>query len=573
MSAVKALVADPSAIHRETSGADWVVAGLNPKRVTEAIQDGSTFGSVLERTRSLPGEYTVFRIETAASPRVKAYRGIGSSYDLYYTRSSDPDAFVIGDHFRDVLSTVPVSSRTVPQSVAVDQLLFGTRPNDTYIDEIDRLDHGELLTWSPRSPPTTKLIETVSIGDPIGPEDAKRTVDRYLSEDIDEEEFPGEVATMLSGGVDSTLLQTYLDTDTTVSGAYDSPEFEFEMEYARRASELLDSEHDLLTFPETDFLERLEATIDAAGQPLLLPQDTLMYSTVAESPYQTYLNGGLADGLFGTGTAALAYLADYLGPVARYLPSVSWEVTALKETATKLHTDPTDPEGPAMNFRIHSDQDRVKRLFSADAVTARKQDRLQYTQTRVPMYERRGYGAHMHLGHAIEYFHDVILSLWRHAAHANGAVLKTPFGGRHMLETSLSLPPGERYARFSLPPRSQPTRIVQYKYLPKRLLEERLPDYDTKKPKGHSILPTDRYLESGPLEDVFEEYDLPGFVPDAHHDAVRNGTEELTWYAANYAIWRDRILQNPDLALIESTRVIERGTQSDPFVPSESVRS
>ncbi|WP_229110958.1 asparagine synthase-related protein [Halapricum desulfuricans] len=434
--------------------------------------------------------------------------------------------------------------------------MFGTRPTDTYVEEVGRLGHGEVLEWTTTDVPETELVETISVDETINGAEAKHRLDRHFTDVIGDAKFNGSVATMLSGGVDSTLIHTYLDNDATVSAAFDSPEFEFEIEYARRASDLLGSAHEVVLSDEENFLDHVETTIDATGQPLLLPQATLMHLAVSRSPHQIYLNGGLADGLFGTGTAALAYLARYAGRAARLVPNLTWQLEALKKTSEQLRRPASDPTGCAMNFRIHSDQNLVADMFGQTAVEERKNRRLRYTERRVDADDRKGYAAHMHLGHAIEYFHDNILTIWRHAAHDSGKAIQTPFSGRKVFETALAISPADRYARFAVPSRDQPTRVVQHKYLLKELLNERLPAYDTKKRKGYSLLPMQRYLDDGPLSNAFDEYPMPEFVPEHYRGVIREGTDEVSWYALNYAVWRDRILLNEDLDIIETTTVV-----------------
>lgn len=491
---------------------------------------------MVDRIRSLPGEYSVVFVDTSATTPVRAFRSITSAFDVFYCERPTDGTMVVGDHFRDVLAELTVANRTVASSVPVEQLLFGTVPNGSYVEEIGRLGHGERLEWTVRSPPETTLVDTLSVDERIDATTAKRRVDRQLRRALSAERFDEPVATMLSGGVDSTLLHTYLDTDATVSGVFDSPEFEFEAEYARQASELLGSTHEFLSFEEQDYRTYLEAAIDAVGQPLLLPQDVMMDRVFAESDYQTYQNGGFADGVFGTGDAALAYLGQYLGPVSGVIPEVSGELAALKHSADKLTRPATALDGIGMNFRIHANQAHVAEIVGQRAVDAAKRNRLQYTADRVAIDTGTGYGPHIHLGHLIEYFHDVILVTWRHAAHARRKSVLAPFVGREFLETALSVPATGRYARFTVPPFENPTQFVQYKYVTKDLLAERLPAYNTKKAKGHSLLPGKRYLGSGPLADIFDAYAIPAFIPDEYHEFVRNGTEELSWYAANYAI-------------------------------------
>jgi hypothetical protein len=552
-SRVRVLVSNPAAVHVEAAGTDYLVAGIRPDAVTAAIDDITSFDDVVARARSLPGEFSVVAVDGES---VRAFRSITSSYDVFFARRPD-GTHVVGDHFRDVLAELPVSARTVPDSVAVDHLLLGCRPNGTYVREVDRLGHGEVLTWARDGQPELELVDTLSVHERLSPTAAADRLDQYL--DTVCGGLGGDsVATMLSGGVDSALLHTYLDTDQTVNGTVDSPEFEVEDSYARGASALLGSDHLGLSLSESDYLGHLEATIDATGQPLMFPQGALMHHVFRDAPHDTYVNGALADGVFGTGITALAYLAAHLGPITGHLPSVSWEVDRMKETAAALRRPATDIDGCAMGFRIHADESEVASYVGRDAVEDAKRRRLLYTARRCSIPGPPGYAAHMHLGHCIEYFHDVILPNWRHAAHAQGVSLVAPFAGRTPLELALAVPATRRYARFARPTRTHPTRVVSYKYLLKDLLADRLPEYDTAKPKGHSLLPFQRYLDDGPLADVFERYSVPEFVPLATRDRVRDGTGEVAWYAANYAVWRDRILENDDLGRLERTSVIDR---------------
>jgi len=558
MPAIRVLQANPAVASVSTPTRDWLVAGSRPERLADRLDESTSFEDAIERVRSRPGEYTIICVRADAPKRVQAFRSLTSTYDLFYARRPQDGVIVVGDHFRDVLAELPVEHRTVHPSVAVDQLLFGTRPTGSYVETVGRLGHGERLDWAVDGSPRTTLVEWLRVDETADPATTQHRLDDYLESTIGGAVVDGGSATMLSGGVDSTLLHSYVETDATVSAGFDSPEFDFEVEYAREASELLDSSHEHLTFPERDYRAHLEAAIDATGLPLLLPQAVLMHLTVAETPYRTYLNGGLADGVFGTGAAAVAYLARYLGPLGQMTPGTNGESAALRRACRQLRRPATDLDGAAMNFRIHADQQLVADCVGRDRVEARKRARLRYTGRRLAFDAGAGYGAHMHLGHAIEYFHDVILTNWRHAAHAEGKAIVTPFGGRAVLEAALAVPPEHRYARFTRPPRDHLTHVVRHKYLLKDLLESKLPAYDGSKPKGHGLLPFGRYLEDGPLADVFDRYPLPAFIPARSRETVRDGTGEVTWYAANFAIWRDRVLENDALERFTTTKVVER---------------
>lgn len=554
----RVLTANPAAVHVPERGADWTIRGTRPERAGDVVADAPSFGAAVAGLRSLPGAYTAVCVDTQHDTTVRAVRTVTSPHDLFYCRRPEDGVRLVTDHVRAALAGIPQSERSVPESVGPTHLLLGTRPTDTYVAEVGRLGHGEVLEWPAGGEPSTRLVDTLSVDGPMSVGRARRRLDRYLETVLDAERFDGPVATMLSGGVDSSLLQTYLDSDRTVSAAFDAPEFAFEVDYAREAADLLGVEHDLRTYDEDAYLAHLEATVDATGHPLLLPQATLIHRAVADTPQRHYVNGGLADGVFGTGTAAVAHLARYLGPVARLLPEVHWQVSAVRETAAALRRPVDDPGGCAMQFRVHADPERVADLVGREAVDRTLRRRVRYTRRRAPVVPGRGYEAHVHLGHLVECFHDNIASIWQHAATDAGAAMHLPFAGREVWETALAIPAARRYATFALPTPQRPTECVQYKHVLKGLLAERLPGYDVKKPKGHGQLPTDRFLTEGPLADVFDRYPVPEFVPEDEREAVRTGTGEVTWYAANYAVWRDRVLERDDLAPPSSTTVLEQ---------------
>ncbi|MDL0126515.1 asparagine synthetase B family protein [Halobacterium salinarum] len=557
MASLRLSFADSAAEHIKTDQADWLIYGTDSTSVAETIGSGTNFGTVVNKVTSLPGEYSLIAVEKGPPTVVRAYRGITSSFDVFYCRRPSDGTIIVGDHFRNVLAELPTSDRTVADSVATDQLLFGTKPQGTYVEEVERLGHGETLEWEVDGSPRVEQFESLSVDETISPSEAKQRLNRYFSDAIDEGRFEESVVTMLSGGVDSTLIQSYLDTDATVSAAFDSPEFGTEVDYARRASELLGSDHQLIELDEDEFCDYVEKATAATGYPLQHLQATLMYATVSETPYQVYLNGQLADGLFGTGNAALAHLSQYIGRFVHLLPSVAPEIDKLAEVAKGMRAPVTDPNGLAMSFVIHTDEDRVADILSEEAIRERKKERLHYTRKRVDVDDDRGYASHMHLGHFIDFFQDNTVTPWRHAAHAAGKTLFTPFADRKVIETLLKVPASKRYARFAVPPKNDPKLVTKRKYLLKELLENRIPEYNTRKAKGSSALPLHRYFEDGPLSNVFDRYSIPDFVPDEKQSLIRDGADHISWYAFSYAVWEKQILENENLELLEKTSMIE----------------
>ena len=173
-------------------------------------------------------------------------------------------------------------------------------------------------------------------------------------------------------------------------------------------------------------------------------------------------------------------------------------------------------------------------------------ERLDYTVRRIDVSEGRGYSPHMHLGHFISFFQENTASLWRHAAHAHGKEVQTPFPGREAIDVALGLDPSKRYVRR-----------LKSKWLLKHLLKQRMPEYEIDKPKQSSGVNIERYFTTGPLADAFEEYPVPEIIPDEASELIRNGSDHASWYAFSYAVWAERILQNDDLDYFDTTSVYE----------------
>jgi len=150
----------------------------------------------------------------------------------------------------------------------------------------------------------------------------------------------------------------------------------------------------------------------------------------------------------------------------------------------------------------------------------------------------------MHVGQWVDFFCEDTDTIWRQAGFARGREMYTPFAGKAVAELALGLPSPERYVHDGEP-----------KYVPKNLLGEWYPEYDRSKPKGNGNFPADRFLSSGPLESIFDRYDVPEFAPDIRGEIVDH-SPGLAWNLAGYAVWRDRVLRSDDLEPAPHSRIV-----------------
>lgn len=527
-------ITNPGAETVEAEDTTWVIMGDGGDTISEPITEDTEFSAVVAQVQQEPGEHSVIAVRRdAGTPQVHAYRGVTSSHEVFFHETPAGDA-VVTDHFRNSLAHLPPDARSVPKQAVVDHLLYRARPQGTYVEEISRLGHGERLDWSIGASPTTECVAQLTSPQPIETtERAVAAIDNALQSVIDPVADAGGVATMLSGGVDSTLLHTYLPSETpTVSAAFESPEFEFEVEYAETASDHLGTNHQIVQAPETEYLERLEQTMDAICLPPHHLQTVHMDMCVRASPHDRYVNGLFADSLFGVKNAVHAYLAWLIRHGRWLLPPIG-RAPALKKLAGELVRQPSDSRGRAQQFGIYTDLNATRAAVGRQRVADQQRSRCKYVQERVDLTPNRAtYTAHMDWGHWIEYFCSNAASLWRHAAQAHGAELVTPFITRRLAQTALDVPPTWRYRKG-----------LEQKHLLKTLLDERLPAYSTTKSKGSGGLPLPRYLADGPLADGFDRYAPPPIVDADRARAAMTEAPEFAWNLLTYAMWRDRVLR------------------------------
>lgn len=541
MAAAKLLVADPDATVVDDGATVWAVSATPDPGVREAIEDGADFETVRSLLCDSPGEYSLIQLSVGASPTIRAHRGVTSTYEVFYLRGSDGDV-VVTDQFKNALAALDVGDRTVSRDAVVDHLLYRTTPVDSYVEEVGRLGHGETLRWELGSDEqTVDQHERLTRPERI---DADAAVDR-LDDVLDRVTPEADCVNMLSGGVDSTLLQEYLPPEApSTSGAFETPEIEHEVEYAREASDLLGTDHEIQSAPESAFGDRLAETIDALGMPPQQIQTPTLDLAFRADGYDRYVNGMLSDSLFGMGAATARKV--WLTRALRFLPNLTDTLETHEKRARKLLREPDDSFGAALGFSQYLPLETVADFAGTGRIEERLRARYEYTASRVPLAtDGSRYARHMDHGHWIEFFCENTVTDYRQVAQARGSSFVTPFATTAAAELALAVPTPERYVSG-----------FENKHIPKRLLGRKLPAYDTGKPKGNGHLPEYRYLTDGPLAPALDRYDLPGFVPHDSWTEVVEQSGGLGWVLLSYAIWRDRVLQSPDLDLAPATREV-----------------
>lgn len=499
--------------------------------------------------------------------RVLAFRGLTSSFELFYRRTAE-GSLLLTDHFRTAAAAIPAEERTVPQNAIIDQMLFRTCPgHSTLFAGIARLGHGELLDWDCRSRRIKVRLATRLERHPNSERNAREAVTGVLERLMRRYSEQPAPANMLSGGVDSTLLQTFLPRGhPSVSAAIDVPEYEFETEYARRASVLTRSSHSLVPVVQERYMDHLESCIDNSALPPHHLQSVL-FDRVFADDNPGYLTAQLADALFGLERARWASLAR-LGKMIWNQPVIGSilvrQVSRFGERGRshaallrQLRRGAEDPFGFASQYALYSDIPTVVRLFGTDAVAGRLSARLEYTEERLTGEAPHDLvDAHLELGQLLDFFCDDGVSIWRQLAHGHGKYLDSPFTSRELVESSFLLPARDRYARFGNEKRTL-----------KDILVERLPEYPVDQPKGASGFPFQRLYPTGPLRHVFDRYGRPGFL-DADAANLCDRGHDFCWNVLAYTVWSSRIAAGSSIE--PPAAAIRREWQIGPGFPEES---
>lgn len=552
---LKLLLANPDTQVIKNSVRDCYISAYNSRELAEAAEK-RLHPSMYKELFMKVEEGTIIIIETVdgAASEVSCYRSITSSSEIYYLHDAKGD-LMLSDSFRNALSMLEVKDRECSEDGVVDYFLYQTTPgHSTHISRIKRLGHGELLRYTV----STKDI-AITIEDKLQPPPSKGMnfkqriagTDKVLASII---QGDNNTVTLMTGGVDSTLLHTYLgNTVPSMSAGIDCPEFSREIEYATQASKLLNTHHTFNMLKEENYLQDLEGAAVTAGLPLNRPHAVLIADLLKNSTYSRHLVGHFADALYGLNMIKYGRISLWAKPLAN--DSLHWlwpksthrKLKHITDILEDLKLDAIDPNGYAFaTFGVATDM--APTLLGPEKVYNRLKARRDYFLARHNMERHSNeFWNHCELGSLTDLLCDDTVSIWRQIAHAQGKSLYNPYITKTALYFSLTIPVKKRYIRG-----------LRQKYILKRLLSQRLPGYPAYQPKGGSRLPHLRFCDHGPLKDFFEIYPVPDNLHFLTREALAYPTSKSNWLylsAVMYTLWVEKVVKDPNLSLSPGTKV------------------
>jgi asparagine synthetase B (glutamine-hydrolysing) len=494
-----------------------------------------------------------------------AYKNLLSLPQLYYWASNGE--FIGADNLRclvDVLDQVVLNEDVIPF-----HFTFRHAPGtQTYFRDVHRLFPGQHLRWREgrldvhrvqdlRFPDGARAFERVEPGSVARLYQELQDVVGATIRDI--EESGQGLGNLLSGGVDSSVLQLIINERLSSRPARSfsfapvrTPSFEFEIEYARQASEIFETEHTFVRFAPEDYPDLVCRAVDTLGQPVLSDVEPCKLALAEflreHAPDQRFFFVAQgADTLFGLGIAQKIKLLELLGKVPGSRLALAGAGMLLKPFTERGQTllkgaqilaRPHDPHlfvAPINTIAVFFDPDVVRRAFG-DQVVRRV---LAYRRDLETQYlNSADYTERVHVVDLLGDTYEIEVQSGQLFL-ANGKEQIYPFMDDDIVRISMAFRPEVRYIEGW---RTKP--------LLKDILVQHGLSVIARKPKGGSVFTDDLYawMRSGPLHEMVRDIDRPGFLSRAEFGRLIENPDHFTWSLLTFDVFQKRILNHDSKA-------------------------
>jgi asparagine synthetase B (glutamine-hydrolysing) len=493
------------------------------------------------------------------APVLHLWRGLLSPHDWFIARRPN-GRIMVSDDFRTTLAALPVSERSVGEDAIIQHYLFRTVfGTQTYIERIGRVGSGEHATIRiDTGERSAEIVDRISSeSDLVGP-------DRYVSviEDAlegimaDLRSHPG-VRLSFSGGVDSTLLATFLGPDhRLLTVVPDTPEFAIETRYARESADLLGMELEELVVSEQSYVDLLEATIDDTARPPVHDVIPFLTAPFPGNHGSVFVIGEGADGIYGTGGRPAKignfFRQRHLRATALGLTRVApkdfrFRAESVIGRGRHLAADPLSADGLAAASQIYGDPSFITDIVGPTRIETILLHDLRYALDRVELVSPSDpFLQQIELRQFRSMFNDHY-GVDCDVARTHGVSVVAPFLMSASITALTQIPVSDRYFRG-----------MTGKWMLRDMLRVRLPAYPVEQRKRNTSLPFARFCIDGPLTGIWDRYMPPSiFEGKARRDLIANRLDEaVLWNAIAYAMWDERVVQNPALIPLPSSESI-----------------
>jgi hypothetical protein len=493
-------------------------------------------------------------------PCFSLYQTLMALPQLYYTRMEE--GILCATDLRwlfPLLGQLQLNAEAIPM-----HFLFDFLPGPlTYFRDIWRLFPGQMLKWENGDLKVrrvrdlrqslrnrrVKRLDAASIEALY--ESMREVMGAYVAEIRENGQGLGN---LLSGGVDSSTLQLLINElhppakrPLSFSFAVRAPSLEFEIEYARHASALLQTQHTFADIFPQDYPDLLIRTIETLGQPSLYDRSDPCKLALAEflalnaPDTHCFFAGQGADALHGLPQAKHIALFE----LARKIPGsrlafelmiallTLWsrdKARSLRGVARML-ADADIPESlraPPNNVAI-SDFEMVRRCFGDEELAKAINYRLNLETD------------YLNSSSILEKWHVIDLLTAGYEPAVVGGQL---FSARHKRLIQFFLDEDVIGMMFAFSPKIRFLQGLKTKPILKGILAGRSYSALTKKKKGSTV--TNRqfseWVKGGPLQEMVRAIDIPGFISKSAFDEMVKHPTGLLWDLLTFDIFQKHVL-------------------------------
>jgi len=490
-------------------------------------------------------------------PAFHVYLSLVSTSQMYYWR--DSDWVICSDtlrHLTAMVTPLELNPEAVPQ-----HLVYRTVSGDmTYLKDIHKLLCGQSAKYW-QGDWRLEQIERVDDwvpsrrfhrAEPEVVQEFNRQAEGVIGSYVTQATQPsGKLAMLLSGGVDSTLLASLVKSNLDRQQRLQSTSYIMrvssfldEVEYARYASDLLETEHRFIDVLPNDYPRLLEQTIDYIGHPISNEQDPCYLALAqfyANQGTRYFFSGTAIDTLLGAEDAKRLLQVEalrripgaklalgFLGKALRRIwPNKAY---GMREAAHALRAinDPLSLYHP-FNYCTLTDVEAVQKCFDSSTIR------------RVSEYRLGLRDLYTSSSNLVEQTYLMVFTQALHEEEAglvqvfqtHGLNMVTPYLDSELIKNVLAFEPHIRFYANG-----------QAKWLPKQLVENRTHSKTTQWPKlfGGFDKELFEWMKHGLLRDMVCSIERPGYMSVADFEQKRDEPDWLTWNLLNLDLFQKRIV-------------------------------
>lgn len=540
-----AVTHEPDAISKRI-GASWTVRSYRLSDGRTVLVAATPDVSIQERrevVEVLPLPDIVIGGIDTKNERVYATRSILCVPEVYWSES--PALFLLGSSVAVLLPFI--GSPKISEKGLVDHHLFRCVPGArTALEGVFSLLPGHELQWTSRTRAGVTQRERlydrpVDKFQPVDAASAKDQLDalaRALMPYIKGTRAEDH-ALLLSGGIDSSLLQIALDLATgdsfRKSRSYtmeDTPSWADEKDYCSEAVRLLRTQHEFTTVRAAEFPELLIDSLATLGRPFgheSIPVALGFLRALGRGDTTILWSGQGADAIYGTSiTEMMCRKPKYASlppPLLRALGIILepfWPAKAAGARKTYQYLtdyrDDADPEHPANTLSRYCDIDTVTAWFGKHAIAQTLADRRNLASLLgKPVIECEVERVHM-IDFFSESFYGASMNFQLGAA--AGCTLLAPYLSKDVVNAAAQVDPSQRYYHDG---RTKPL-------LKLALMEHVGPGFISRQKRGGGFY-TDlcAWMRDGILADMVRSIERPSYADRKSFNSKIENPDWTTW--------------------------------------------